>query len=106
MMCLHPKEHWHAGLDEALREPQADLSEILVREQRARDLYPAGHCVRMTNPVIDGQWVTLGTCACGETFSFPWGEYDRMAAAIEAHWQKYDHLPDKVDGQGFPVVSC
>ncbi len=26
-----------------------------------------------------------------------------MPAAIEAHWQKFDHLPEKVDGRGQPI---
>jgi hypothetical protein len=60
----------------------------LLAAKRVRDRYPAGHTFSMTNPIINGQMVTLGTCTCGETFSYKWGTYERMDAAIEAHWQK------------------
>lgn len=75
----------------------------LVAAHRARKTYPAGHTFSMTNPIINGRMVTLGTCSCGDTFSYAWGSYERMDAAIEAHWQKFDHLPAKVDGRGFPI---
>lgn len=76
---------------------------MLVEAHRARKLYPAGHTFSMTNPIVNGQMVTMGTCSCGETFSYKWGSYERMDAAIEAHWQKFDHLPEKVDGRGNPI---
>lgn len=29
-------------------------------------------------------------CKCGGVFSYPWGQCEKMDAAIEAHWQKFD----------------
>lgn len=75
----------------------------LVEANRARKTYPAGHTFSMTNPIVNGHMVTMGRCTCGETFSYAWGSYERMDAAIEAHRQKFDHLPDKVDGMGHPI---
>jgi hypothetical protein len=72
----------------------------LCEAKRARKLYPAGHTFSMTNPIVNGHMVTLGTCSCGHSFSYSWGSYERMDAAIEAHWQKFDASPDKVDGRG------
>lgn len=57
----------------------------------ARSTWPAGHVVAMTNPVVDGRMRTVGSCACGEVFSFPWGEHDAMDAAVEAHWQAIEN---------------
>jgi DNA adenine methylase len=48
---------------------------------------------------------TLGTCTCGHFFVFAGGEHERMDAAIEAHWQKFDSLPLKVDGRGQPILD-
>ncbi len=75
----------------------------LHEAHRTRRIFPAGHAFSMTNPIVNGHMVTMGTCSCGETFSYRWGSYERMDAAIEAHWQKFDHLPDKVDGRGNPI---
>lgn len=79
----------------------------LCEAERARKAYPPGHTFRMTNPFINGHMVTLGTCECGVNFSFPYtyeGRAQRMPAAIEAHWQTFDHLTDQVDGRGQPIV--
>jgi hypothetical protein len=73
----------------------------LLMAHRARKEFPAGHTFSMTNPTVNGRWMNLGTCTCGDTFSYPYGSaYERMDAAIEAHWQKFDHLADKIDGMG------
>jgi DNA adenine methylase len=80
------------------------VAELLVAH-RARKEFPAGHTFSMTNPTVNGRWMNLGTCTCGDTFSYPYGSagYERMDAAIEAHWQKFDHLADKIDGMGRPI---
>jgi hypothetical protein len=78
----------------------------LVDAHKARKVYPAGHTFGMTNPIINGQMVTMGTCTCGESFSYAWGSHERMDAAIEAHLQKFDHLPAKVDGRGEPIGAA
>jgi hypothetical protein len=80
------------------------VAELLVAH-RARKEFPAGHTFSMTNPTVNGRWMNLGTCTCGDTFSYPYGSagYERMDAAIEAHWQKFDHLADKIDGMGHPI---
>ena len=72
----------------------------LVAAHSARKAWPADHTVTMTNPVVNGQRMTTGTCSCGHVISYRWGDYAKMDAAIEAHWQKFDHLPGKVDGRG------
>jgi hypothetical protein len=77
----------------------------LVEAHHARKVYPAGHTFGMTNPIINGQMVTMGTCSCGESFSYAFGGHERMDAAIEAHWRKFDHLPEKVDGRGNAIVQ-
>jgi hypothetical protein len=76
-----------------------------VAAKRARKAWPAGHVVTMTNPVVDGAMRSIGSCACGEVFSFAWGEHDAMDAAIEAHWQAFDAQPDKTDGRGNPIET-
>lgn len=80
---------------------------MLIEAHRARKTFPAGHTFSMTNPVINGHMVTLGTCSCGDSFSYPYGSagHERMDAAIEAHWQKFDDLPEKIDGRGQPIPS-
>lgn len=80
--------------------PPHAFDAALVDAKRERRIWPAGHVVSMTNPTIDGAWRSVGTCSCGEVFSFPWGEHAPMDAAIEAHWQQFDAQPDKVDGRG------
>ena len=77
----------------------------LVAAHRARKVYPAGHTFAMTNPIINGRMVTLGTCSCGDNFSYVWGSYERMDAAIEAHWQKFDASVAMIDGRGNPVKT-
>jgi hypothetical protein len=77
----------------------------LVAAHRARKAWPAGHVFAMTSPVQNGRMVTLGTCSCGDTFSYAFGCYELMDAAIEAHLQKFDHLPGKVDGRGQPISA-
>jgi hypothetical protein len=70
----------------------------------ARKFYPAGHCFWRTNPIVNGQMVNMATCECGNcVISFKWGSNDRVTAAEEAHWQSFDHLPEKVDGRGQPI---
>lgn len=76
---------------------------MLVAQHRARKTYPGGHTFSMTNPVVNGQMVTLGTCTCGAVISYSYVSHERMDAAIEAHWQKFDAAPEKVDGRGNPI---
>jgi DNA adenine methylase len=75
----------------------------LVAPSKARKVFPADHTVAMTNPVVNGQPKTVGTCTCGAVFSFAWGQHEKMDAAIEAHWQNFDDLSAKVDGKGQPI---
>lgn len=92
--------------DDRENRPGASADPIvaaLVAAHRARKAWPAGHVFAMTNPVQNGRMVTLGTCSCGDTFSYAFGCYELMDAAIEAHLQKFDHLPGKVDGRGEPI---
>ncbi|MGJ5163189.1 DNA methyltransferase [Bradyrhizobium sp. HKCCYLR1051] len=88
-------------------DEQGDIADPIVRAlcaaHRARKAYPAGHTFGMTNPIVNGHMVTMGTCSCGEVFSFTWGARERMDAAIEAHWQRFDHLPGKTNGAGQPI---
>lgn len=93
------------GVKTATEEIIDPVVRMLCEAKRARTAYPAGHTFAMTNPIVNGQMVTMGTCACGDTFSYKWGSYQRMDAAIEAHWQKFDHLPEKVDGRGQPIEA-
>jgi DNA modification methylase len=97
------------GRGRAPAAPRAEeITDSIVRAlceaRRARKVYPAGHTFSMTNPIINGEMVTMGTCSCGKSFSYKWGSYERMDAAIEAHWQTFDHLPEKVDGRGNPIA--
>jgi hypothetical protein len=89
-----------ANIDQPITDPV--IAELMAAK-RARKSWPAGHTVGMTNPIVNGQVVTLGTCSCGDTFSYAWGCYEKMDAAIEAHWQKFDSQPEKVDGRGEPI---
>lgn len=89
----------------AVIQPADPIIRALVEAKCNRKAWPAGHTFGMTNPIVNGQMVTLGTCTCGHYFSFAWGSYERMDAAIEAHWQKFDHLPEKIDGRGQPIVT-
>jgi DNA adenine methylase len=59
----------------------------------------------MTTEVADGRIVSVATCACKQVFKFGSNDYLRMNAAIEAHWQKFDHLADKIDGMGHRIGS-
>jgi hypothetical protein len=59
----------------------------------------------MTNPIVNGQMMTVGTCSCGHVFQFPWGGHEQMTAAQEAHWQSHDREHDKVDGRGQPIAQ-
>jgi DNA modification methylase len=85
--------------------PSDPIVAELVTAHRARKVYPAGHTFSMTNPVLAGAVKTVGTCSCGHIFVFPGGDHERMDAAIEAHLQKFDHLPEKVDGRGQPIAK-
>lgn len=76
---------------------------MLVEAHRARKLYPAGHTFSMTNPIQNGRVVMLAVCSCGVGFAYHTDNYERMDAAIEAHLQKFDHQPEKVDGRGQPI---
>jgi len=103
----------HAGsLNQPITDAEKDTLGItdpivhsLIETHRTRKIFPAGHTFAMTNPVINGHMVTLGTCSCGETFSYAYGSagHERMDAAIEAHWQKFDATADKIDGRGEPI---
>jgi hypothetical protein len=77
----------------------------LLEAHRTRKAFPAGHTFSMTNPIVNGHMVTLGTCSCGDSFSYAYGSYERMDAAIEAHWQKFDDLPENIDGRGEPIIA-
>jgi|GEM_PF-50157 len=92
---------------DGLANPDRQISDPVIRElcaaHRARKVFPAGHTFSMTNPIINGEQKTVGTCTCGHVFEYKWGSYEKMDAAIEAHWQSFDHLPDKVDGRGNPI---
>lgn len=94
----------HSG---SLNQPTAidPVIRSLCESHHTRKIFPAGHTFAMTNPVINGHMVTLGTCSCGETFSYAYGSagHERMDAAIEAHWQKFDCVADKIDGRGEPI---
>jgi hypothetical protein len=92
----------HSG---EVNQPIDPIVAELAALHQARTVWPAGHTIGMTNPIVNGRMLTLGTCSCGVSFSYAWGEHQRMDAAIEAHWQKFDHLPDKVDGRGRPIES-
>jgi DNA adenine methylase len=95
-----PSAH-SGGLKQPL--PTDPIVASLVAAHRARKTFPDGHTFAMTNPIINGHMVTLGTCSCGDVFSYTYGSYERMDAAIEAHWQTFDHLPAKIDGRGNPI---
>ncbi|MGJ4888920.1 hypothetical protein ACQR1Y_12040 [Bradyrhizobium sp. HKCCYLRH3099] len=102
--CANPDDVLGRG------DPASEITDPVIRAlcaaHRARKVYPAGHTFAMTNPVINGLMVTMGTCSCGDVFSFPFaGGYQRMDAAVEAHWQRFDHLPGKTDGRGQPIES-
>jgi DNA modification methylase len=75
----------------------------LVAATRARQTWPAGHCFSRTNPIVNGAMKNVATCECGVVFAYDWGCYALVDAAEESHWQKFDHLPDKVDGRGKPI---
>lgn len=98
-----PRAGWIQWGSEAPDESPL-LSDPVVREllaaHRARKLYPEGHNFAMTNPLVNGRIATVATCSCGAVLSYPGSVFDRIDAAIEAHWQKFDHLPGKVDGRG------
>jgi hypothetical protein len=97
------RRRWHRG---EVNQPAVSSDPIvraLSEANRVRKIFPAGHTFSMTNPIINGQMVTLGACSCGDSFSYAYGSYERMDAAIEAHWQKFDHLPEKTNGRGQPI---
>lgn len=78
--------------DAALADP---VIAELYAAHRARTIFPDGHTVAMTNPVVDGRQTTTGTCQCGQVFQFGWGEHVKMDCAIEAHWQRFDRADDR-----------
>ncbi len=78
----------------------------LVAQNKARELYPPGHVVRRTIDYSDpDKPMSIGACDCGASFAYRPSQHHQMDAAIEAHWQKFDALPDKVDGRGQPIKS-
>jgi hypothetical protein len=77
----------------------------LLAAHRARKAFPAGHVFAMTNPIQNGHIVMLAVCSCGVGFAYHADNCERMDAAIEAHLQKFDHLPEKVDGRGQAIPS-
>jgi hypothetical protein len=92
------------GVKTAVEEITDPVVAELYAAYLKRKVYPAGHCFSRTNPIVNGQMVNMATCECGGcVISFKWGSNDRVTAAEEAHWQKFDHLPEKVDGRGFPI---
>lgn len=94
---------WSAWGNEA--EP-AVIDPILA-QHKARREFPVGHTVAMTNPVIDDVQMEITTCQCGMNWSCRWddpGRHDILDAAIERHWQKFDHFRVKIDGRGRPIV--
>ena len=83
----------------------------LLDAHKAREVYPTGHVVRMTREVDDkSRALSVATCECGAVIRLLATKYLEMDAAIEAHWQKFDHAEDrgqpvdKVDGRGRPIV--
>jgi hypothetical protein len=71
--------------------------DAFAKAKSTRRIWPPGHVVKMTNPVYPGRMLTVGSCECGVVFSFPWGCYREMDAAVEAHWQQFDPPPVAVD---------
>jgi DNA adenine methylase len=99
--------------DSLLNDPAAGP---LIFSHRARVSAPAGHAISKT-AVADGeQYFQVATCECGEeAFRFPPSKYLAMEAAIEAHWQKFDHterqaappaeLPEPAGAQPSPAPA-
>lgn len=96
-----------ASGDARSHAPPEFLSDSVIRSlceaTRARKAFPAAHGFSIRNAIVNGEMKTLGTCTCGQVFEFSVQHYERMDAAIETHWQKFDHLPDKIDGRGIPI---
>jgi N6-adenosine-specific RNA methylase IME4 len=100
-----PRLGWSAWGNEA--EP-APIDPILA-QHKARKQFPVGHTVAMTNPVVDGVCTEIATCECGMKWSAPWddpGRHNTLDAAIERHWQKFDHFAAKVDSRGQPIADA
>ena len=78
----------------------------LVAQNKARKIYPAGHVIHHTMDYADpDKPMRVGACDCGASFAYRPSQHHEMDAAIEAHWQKFDALPEKVDGKGHPIVT-
>lgn len=72
-------------------------------EVAARQTFPVGHVISMTSSVVDEVRQSIATCQCGAVFVAPFDDRADQDAAIEAHWQAFDHLPEKTDGRGAPI---
>jgi DNA modification methylase len=79
---------------------------------KAREVYPTGHVVSMTSAIDDkSRALSIATCECGAIIRLLKTKTAEMDAAIEAHWQRFDHADDrgqpveKTDGRGRPLVA-
>lgn len=72
----------------------------LAAAHDAREVFPTGHLVTMTHEV-DGKSraLSVATCECGAIIRLLAIKHLEMDAAVEAHWQRFDH----VDDRGQPV---
>ena len=72
----------------------------MVAAHNAREVFPTGHTFSMTSEV-DGKSraISVATCECGAVIRLLATKHLEMDAAVEAHWQRFDH----VDDRGQPV---
>lgn len=77
-----------------------------VAQHKARKVFPADHAICMTMDYSDvDRPMQVAACECGKSFRYPPSQYEVQNAAIEAHWQSCDDLPNKVDGKGQPTKT-
>lgn len=84
----------------------------MVAAHNAREVFPTGHTFSMTSEV-DGKSraISVAACECGAVIRLLATKHLEMDAAVEAHWQRFDHgddrgqpVGDRVDGRGRPIV--
>ena len=68
----------------------------LVAAHDAREVFPTGHLISMTREIDDkSRALSVATCECGAVIRLLATKHKEMDAAVEAHWQRFDHVDDR-----------